>query len=421
MRQPRFLLPTILLCFFAFCTAVSAIVPAMTPAGADKPFELSWFDAENGSMLFTVSDIVRFDWDRQIFELSPEAATRFLALPIAQRKDFAVKDRDGVIYRGRIYRSSATDEGYDGTTILFDQGPLKKLPASPFYVISGGYPTGGGAHDRDRYSERLHQLLVNAGVLKPIADAELPISRLWSGHVWVCEQTLKASAVIFPETFRRGSDAYIHILLYKGPQTDYQFDKLVITANCTAGNGAYQFRKEILSLTPPLLDNGIYVCKFRPWETVVMPVAGDATYAPSIISGPLPRYPKDAANDNREGVVTISVTIEADGKASSADIVAASGHLDIDRAALRAVEKYVFAPCMPGGVAGKGTLKLQFTFSKGKVSQKLLPPDPIRILASPGRMILSFDITAFRLDNGKAVPAGTWKLPERQITLMPEM
>ena len=410
---------TLFICFSP--TSVAALPP--TAGGVDKPVELNWVDAETGAVLFTLSDIVRFDWDRQIFELTPDRATQFMAVPVVQHKDFAVKDHDGVIYRGRFYRSAATEgEGYDGTTILIDQGPLKKLPASPFFTINGGYPAGGGVHDRDRFSDRMYAILAKAGLLAPITDAEMPIQRLWSGHIWVGgDQVIKAAAVLFPETFRIGKDAYIHLLLYKGQKPDFAFDKLTVFATCTANEGKFTSRQEIISITPPLLDNGIYICKFRPWETRVIPSAQDNAFTPVVVSSTPPRYPKDAMNENREGKVTASVTVEGDAKVSDISIISSSGSQDFDRSVLRALQKYSFSPVTFGGRPDKGVMKFQFTFAKGKVTQAILPPDPVKVIAKPGQVDLAFEIIALRQEGKTLVNVGAWTLPtKRKIELLPE-
>lgn len=408
-----------LLAVAGFCMPARAQNAASTPA--DPVPTLSFVDAENGSILFNLADITRFDWDRQLFELSPARATELLALPVVQRRDFAVKDREGIIYRGRFYRSSTTEgEGYDGSTILIDQGPLKQLPASPFFTISGGYPTADGAHKDDRFSPRLQAILAQAGKLSTITDAELPVQRLWSGHTWVGgEQVLKASAVLFPNTFHVGKFAYLHLLLFKGQHPDFAYDKMVVVATCRANEGNFQSKQDILSITPPLIDNGIYVCKFRPWEGVITPSTDEDHTLPQLKSGAQPRYPKDALNDDREGVATVAVQINIDGKVSDVTLEQPSGIEDIDRAVTRAVAKMVFTPAIANGKAVNSMLKLQYRFSDRKVQQTILPPEPIIVTAKPGPMDLSLEIIVYKKEGETYTPTGTWPLPARIITLLP--
>jgi TonB family protein len=361
---------------------------------------------------------VRYDWERQIFELTPQRATELLARPVIQHTDFVVKDREGVIYRGRLYRSVANDP-YDGATILVDQGPLKQLPASPFFCVTGGYPNGGGSHDRDRYSSRLHDALEKAGVLNTIAVTDLPLEQLWSGHTWIGgDQVLKASAVLFPETFRVGKDAYLHILLYKGQHPVFTFDQLVVTATCTSAAGRFVAKQELLTITPPLLDNGLYVCKFHPWEGSILPDSTVVVTPPKVKSSPLPRYPKDAANENREGAVVIAVRLDSAGKVKSVTLAQGSGSDDLDRSATRAIQKWTFTPATEKGQALEGQVRIRLTFAGRHVHQETLPLEPEKITAKPGPMDLNITITAYKREGDKLTQTGCWALPPRKITLL---
>ncbi|HEY3378946.1 MAG TPA: energy transducer TonB [Armatimonadota bacterium] len=399
---------------------VSAQAPMSATGKADA--SLVFADADSGAPLFTLSDILRFDWDRQLCELTPESATRLLALPVVQQRDFIVKDHEGVIYRGRFSRSSS-NIGYDGPTILIDQGATKALPASPFVTISGGYPTGGGAHDRDRFSPRVYTLLAKAGVLASIPDDELPTQRLWSGHAWVGgEQVIKASAVLFPGTFRVGKTAYTHVLLFKGQHPDFAFDKLVVTATCSADGGKFSSKQEILTITPPLLDNGIYICRFRPWEGSVLRMPDDQANVPaSVTVFPPLSYPKDALNESREGVVIVTADVDEAGKLASVEVQQGAGSADFDRSAVRAVQRATFTPALFDGHPTRGEVRLQVVFAKGKGSYTVLPPDPVKVTAKPGPMEITFTVVAFQKDGATFTPIGNWTLPPRQIMLLPAM
>lgn len=381
---------------------------------------LVWIDAETGSTLFTINDVVRVDWDKQLYEITPERATELLSLPIIQRRDFAVKDRDGVIYRGRFYRTAAAGgEGYDGTTVLIGQDAMKTLPALPFFTVSGGYPTGGGTHDRDRFSPRVHDPLAKAGLLATIPDAQLPYKRFWSGHAWVGgEQVIKASAVLFEETFRTGQDAYLHLLLYKGQHPDFVFDKMIVTATCTSEDGSFVTKQDLLTILPPLLDNGIYVGKFRPWEGMVVPSGDNKNQPVGIKQSQLPRYPKDALNENKEGVVIVAITVGDDGKPDDISLVQSSKNVEIDKSALRTVKRWQFIPATIAGQADKGVIRVSFNFAAGKVEQTVLPPDPVKVTAKPGMMNLALTITALKKDGNTFTPIGSWPLPSRKIKLL---
>lgn len=397
-------------------TAVSGGKPA-----AIEPI-LSWIDAENGQIIFTNQEIVRYDWEKQIIELTPECATMLMALPVVQRREFAVKDAEGVIYRGRFYRSATTDgEGYDGTTILIDQGPLKKLPASPFFTIQGGYPNGGGTHDKDRFAPRIHDALAKIGTLTTIADTELPVRRLWSGHTWVGgEQVLKASAVLFPDTFRVGKTAYLHMLLYKGQHPDFDFDELLISANSTGDDGRFTSKQAILTIHAPLLDNGIYVCKFRPWEGKSAPAIDEKNVPPVKVKGIIPSYPKDALNEGHEGDVIAAIDVDAQGKVKQVNIVVGSGSSYLDKSVLKAISKWTFSPALQGGKSVDSTLKMLFSFKDRVLTVKDLPTDPVAVIANPGMLEITFTITAFKHDGKTLGEIASWSLPPRNIELLAE-
>lgn len=404
----------------ALLVTLSVIFTMQTWAADTTPQELYWVDTQTGDTLFTVADIVRFDWERQIFEVSPERATELLALPVAQYRDFAVKDRDGVIYLGRFYRS-VSNVAYDGTTIMIDQGPTKKMPSPPYFAISGGYPTGGGAREKERFADRLYKALDKAGLLTAIPDQEIPIQPVWSGHTWVGgEQVVKASAILFPGTFRIGKDAYAHLLLYKGQRFDFPFDKLQIAVTCISGENKFSVTQQVLAIDPPLLDNGIYVCRFRPWEGIQAPREGDDANTPvKAMAITVARYTKDAENENRGGTVVMAVTVDAAGQPLDYSYVTHSGSDDLDKSALRALQRWTFEPAKINGTAATGVIKVQIRFAEGKVEQKILPPDPVKVVANPGPLELTFTITALKKVGNDFTQVGSWKLPPRTVTLLP--
>jgi len=125
---------------------------------------LSWIDEETGAPLFTVKDIVRFDWGRQVFELTADASKRMQALPRRQHRYFLLTDEEGVIYRGTLYNPSSS-QGFHGPAITIGwYGEDYIRP--PLYRIQAWY---GGAYlpakGDLRYQRRLWEDLKAAGVL----------------------------------------------------------------------------------------------------------------------------------------------------------------------------------------------------------------------------------------------------------------
>jgi len=94
------------------------------------------------------------------------------------------------------------------------------------------------------------------------------------------------------------------------------------------------------------------------------------SYGPSVVGGPVPIYPKDAADQALEGEVTLSVIVGEDGSVESVTVENSSGHQLLDAAAIRAVrERWVFQPGMAGGRPERGEVTLTFDFSAGMVKR----------------------------------------------------
>ena len=386
--------------------------------------DLSWLDATTGEPLFTIDDIVRFDWGRQLFELDAARAGDLLALPLSVDgfREFILKDSEGVIYRGRFYRSSAT-VGYAGAVILLDQGATKKLPAAPFFKIFAGYRTGADdvVKDQALLSERLRLPLQTSGKLAPIPEAETPIKSTWSSHGWVGgEEALKASVVLFPDTFVVGKAAYLHFLLYKGNRTDFVFDQLRIEAFCSSATSLFTSHQLLVTANAPLPANRIYIGKFYPWKGVLPDIpTDDANRPPVINSSSLPRYTKDAANENYVGEMIVSLQIDVEGKIAKIDVLKSSDREDLDRSVMRALVKWSFTPAVRNGAIIESKLAVRFGFSNGEVTQTVLPADPVAVSAPAGPLKLLITITAMKKDGDKYVPIDSWNLPEREIILLP--
>lgn len=66
-----------------------------------------------------------------------------------------------------------------------------------------------------------------------------------------------------------------------------------------------------------------------------------------------PEYPKNAAGRNKHGVVLVAAEVLPDGHVRKTEITDSSGHVDLDHAALRAVDHWRFEPYRtekPGGL-----------------------------------------------------------------------
>jgi periplasmic protein TonB len=92
------------------------------------------------------------------------------------------------------------------------------------------------------------------------------------------------------------------------------------------------------------------------------PLGWDELTPASPIDNPPPVYPPAAAARGWQGRVTLRLHIAADGAVEAVDLVATSGHRELDDAALRAVEQWRFVPARRAGqpVAWSTLLPVRF-------------------------------------------------------------
>lgn len=82
--------------------------------------------------------------------------------------------------------------------------------------------------------------------------------------------------------------------------------------------------------------------------------------APVALNRIVPAYPRSARRKGHEGSVTVEFSIYNDGGVGAAEVAESSGHAELDRAALSAVETARFAPTADGGRDGRFRLTLDF-------------------------------------------------------------
>lgn len=82
---------------------------------------------------------------------------------------------------------------------------------------------------------------------------------------------------------------------------------------------------------------------------------------------PAPAYPRDAMRAGRQGVVTLQVTVDTDGRPVDVVIALSSGHRDLDIAARQQVlKRWRFKPAMKDGLAIQaiGMVPVNFTLNR---------------------------------------------------------
>jgi protein TonB len=102
-------------------------------------------------------------------------------------------------------------------------------------------------------------------------------------------------------------------------------------------------------------------------EPVMPPPAGPSRSARPLPGTALqPPYPMAARLLGEEGVVVISVAIDANGRVTGASLVRSSGHERLDQAALaQALKRWRFQPALAGGkpVASTRTFSIRFNLA----------------------------------------------------------
>ena len=114
----------------------------------------------------------------------------------------------------------------------------------------------------------------------------------------------------------------------------------------------------IVAEAPP--PQAVVVAPTPKAAAVAAPVAVDLSA--SLVSSRPPRYPVESRKKREEGVVTLSVTVGADGMVADIAVAKSSGFERLDKAALDAVRHWRWSPTMRNGqaVAIKGYLPLTF-------------------------------------------------------------
>jgi len=79
-------------------------------------------------------------------------------------------------------------------------------------------------------------------------------------------------------------------------------------------------------------------------------------------ANPIPRYPESARERGWEGVVVLSVSVGADGRADSVRVARGSGHAMLDAAALDAVRRWRFEPARRAGMPVAASVDVPIRF-----------------------------------------------------------
>jgi hypothetical protein len=255
-----------ILTFALFLLTISACLAGKQKNSTKAP-ALTWRDAETKRVLFTSNDIISFDWDKQVFRLTRNATLDFLAwIPphMHQARKLFVEDEQGLIYEAH-WVSNVSSMGF--------RGPIyRPLSPNPLFSIVNGYPQNSGTTTMTkdlRFSPRLRAGLKKAGLLHSI-DLKKKYEGLiikTTGHMWKSiGNDLKVRVEYFDNTFRPGSKARAHVFFAGGKKTRKQIDSLIFQIKFVANSGTFRSDIRIARIPVSEIEDGIYVCKFAPWQ-----------------------------------------------------------------------------------------------------------------------------------------------------------
>jgi len=225
---------------------------------------LRWVGKETRQKLFDVDDIVRFDWDKQIFELTRRAAMDLLGKQTGLYRNFTLISDMDTIYSGTLV-SISSSISFQGPAIILDREDLDGIKP-PLFKIDNGYPEPIAKSDPDpRFSERLKKDLQQADVLSEIDvnNPPVPIERVT--HGWFGEKDgLKVLVEVFPETFRLRRQVIMHIHLTGAKNLDknYVFD---VNATLISKDGKSKFSTKKIFSSHGTGWKNIYVLEMNPW------------------------------------------------------------------------------------------------------------------------------------------------------------
>lgn len=228
---------------------------------AAPPAKLVWQDKTTGQILFTMDDLICFDWDRQIMELTRTAAMNLMAEKTSLHKPFIVEAGAKIIYEGNLV-SSASSAVYPGPVIVMDWQDIKL----PLLAIERCYPPQSDGQDV-RFSRDLKTILEQAGILGKIDPNNPPPPIQCTPYGWFDgTEGLKLLAEVFPETVRFGRQirTHLHLSGFKDFQAAGLADVNTVMKS-KDGNCEYSWKKTF----PFRGENNwkeIYILMIDPWE-----------------------------------------------------------------------------------------------------------------------------------------------------------
>ncbi len=127
---------------------------------------MRWVDSLTEEKLFDANDIVRFDWDKQVFELTRPAAMDFMTKLTRLDRKFDVVIENDILYSGSLVSPFSSKTYPHPVIVLHYPHPDSPVPAPPLFEIQKYY--GEDLGEDVRFSEDLKKALSKADVLAEI-------------------------------------------------------------------------------------------------------------------------------------------------------------------------------------------------------------------------------------------------------------
>jgi len=237
--------------------------PAVQVKQEKRVETVRWINEDTGQELFNIFDIVRFDWDKQIFELNREKAIDLLGKPTGRYRRFTVRSGADTIYTV-TFVSMLSSIGFPGPAIVFDGEALSGIKP-PLFKIDDSYPKEAKAGEDVRFSELLKTALKQADKLRDIDINNPPPAIEKVRYGWYGGE-LKVSAAVFPETFRLNELAKIHLRITGAKYLEEPNHIIDVNATLISNEGGYKYSAK--RIFPARRDNGdIYVLGMVPWAS----------------------------------------------------------------------------------------------------------------------------------------------------------
>jgi hypothetical protein len=239
---------------------------------AEKPV-LVWRDSETNRVVFTSDDIITFDWDKQMFQLTEDAVVEFCGdTLVCSSPGMIIEDENGAIYETCWYNPILSYGcSYNPVCKLWENLHFFRQPAFfPFISIEKGIPgwKNEAEEEKDRrFDPRLRAGLEKAGVLGSINLDSLYVELIsisTSSEPKVVGEDLKVWVRM--GSFRLNRYAPLGLLFRGGEKTLKKVDSFALEIKLAANDGSFRSDTLMENIPVDVIKMGAYSCEFDAWQ-----------------------------------------------------------------------------------------------------------------------------------------------------------